>query len=168
MSKRQHIKDMFARVWKVAVVFLNPNSWFFKKKLKNVQNRPARFVIRNYCIGTGSITGILEKLKWRSLKKRRGDSTSVIQRSKSCSQHSKRWPYPPIRRCKNHHSLTHIRPPLQEMTFTRANFPLKLLEIGIRFQIRSLPLLKVRQMVWRGSPLCWEQGTISHIIGPGE
>ena len=36
---------------------------------------------------------------------------------------------------------------------------LKQSEIGMPFQIRSLPLLKDQRMVWLGLPLSWEQGT---------
>ena len=63
-AKRQHIKNLFARfgscVW-------DPRVWSFKKKLKKkVQNRAARFVNSIYCFETGSMTGILEKLRWDS------------------------------------------------------------------------------------------------------
>ena len=37
-----------------------------------------RFVIGNYNFETGSMTGILEHLKWQSLKKRRGDSRLIL------------------------------------------------------------------------------------------
>ena len=36
-----------------------------------MSNRAARFVTRNYTFEEGSMTGILEQLKWQSLKKRR-------------------------------------------------------------------------------------------------
>ena len=53
--------------------------------------------------------------------------------------------------------ITHwlFRPPLQELTFTRAHSSLKQSEIGMPFQI----LLKVQRMVWLGLPLWWELGT---------
>ena len=43
-------------------------------ELENVQNRAARFVTGNYKYETESMTGILEHLKWETLKKRRGNS----------------------------------------------------------------------------------------------
>ena len=43
-----------------------------------VQNRADRFVTSHYCFETGSLTGILEKLKWESLKKRRRDSRLIL------------------------------------------------------------------------------------------
>ena len=44
-------------------------------ELQKVQKRAARFVTGNYTYETGSMTGILEQLKWESLKKRRKGST---------------------------------------------------------------------------------------------
>ena len=58
----------------LAVVFGIPRVWSFKKKLKKVQNGAARFVTSNYCFETGSMTGILEKIRWESLKKMERDS----------------------------------------------------------------------------------------------
>ena len=37
--------------------------------LENVQKRAVRFVTGNYSYETGSMTGILDQLKWESLKK---------------------------------------------------------------------------------------------------
>ena len=47
-------------------------------ELEKDQNRAARFVTGNYNFETGSMTGILEHLKWESLKKRRRDSRLVL------------------------------------------------------------------------------------------
>ena len=49
-----------------------------QQEIKTVQNRTARFVTSNYCFETGSMTGILAKLKWESLKKRRRDSRLIL------------------------------------------------------------------------------------------
>ena len=53
------------------------------EELEKVQNRAARFVMGNYVFETGSMTGILDQLKWESLKKRRKDGKTyiAIQRS---------------------------------------------------------------------------------------
>ena len=45
---------------------------------------------------------------------------------------------------------------LIKATFTRAHFSLKQSEIGMPFQIRSLPLLKEQRLAWLGLPLWWE------------
>ena len=39
--------------------------------LEKVRKRAARFATRNYTYEKGSMTGILRKLKWESLQKRR-------------------------------------------------------------------------------------------------
>ena len=49
-----------------------------QEELEKVQKRAARFVTGNYIYETGSMTGILEQLKWESLKKRRRDTCSRI------------------------------------------------------------------------------------------
>ena len=47
-------------------------------EIEKVQNRAARFVTRNYSFEEGSMTGILEQLKWESLKKRRMDNRLIL------------------------------------------------------------------------------------------
>ena len=46
-------------------------------ELEKVQKRAARFVTRNYSYETGSMTGILEELKWETLQKRRKDNNQI-------------------------------------------------------------------------------------------
>ena len=51
-------------------------------ELEKVQNRAARCVTRNNTREEGSMTGIIEQLKWESLKKRWKNTTHIaIQRS---------------------------------------------------------------------------------------
>ena len=45
----------------------SPFTQGLQDELEKVQNRAARFVTRNYTREQGSMTGILEKLKWESL-----------------------------------------------------------------------------------------------------
>ena len=52
----------------------DPQSILLQDHLEKVQKRAARFVTGNYTYETWSMTGILEQLKWESLKKRRKDS----------------------------------------------------------------------------------------------
>ena len=56
----------------------DPYSQGLQEELKKVQNRAARFVTRNYTREAGSMTGILEQLKWESLKKRRKDNRLIL------------------------------------------------------------------------------------------
>ena len=49
----------------------DPHCNVLNDELENVQKRAARFVTRNYSYETGSMTGLLEELKWETLQKRR-------------------------------------------------------------------------------------------------
>ena len=53
-------------------------SVLLQEELEKVQKRAARLVNGNYMYETGSMTGILEQLKWESLKKRRRDSRIIM------------------------------------------------------------------------------------------
>ena len=46
--------------------------------MEKVENRAASFVTRNYTFEEGSMSGILEQLKWESLKKRRADNRLIL------------------------------------------------------------------------------------------
>ena len=56
----------------------DPYTQGLQEELEKVQKRAARFVTRNYTREEGSMTGILEQLKWESLKKRRKDNRPHI------------------------------------------------------------------------------------------
>ena len=47
----------------------DPSSILIQAELEKVQKRAAGFETGNYMYETGSMTGILEQLKWESLKK---------------------------------------------------------------------------------------------------
>ena len=48
----------------------DPSSILLQEELEKVQKRAARLVTGNYIYETGSMTSILEQLKWESLKKK--------------------------------------------------------------------------------------------------
>ena len=56
----------------------DPSGVGLQNELEKVQNRTGRFVTGNYNFETGSMTGILEHLKWESLKKLRRDSRLIL------------------------------------------------------------------------------------------
>ena len=56
----------------------DPQGVVLQEELQSVQKRIARFVTGNYNIETGSLTGILGKLKWEPLKKRRKDIRHIV------------------------------------------------------------------------------------------
>ena len=55
-----------------------PSSILLQEELEKVKKRAARFVSGNYIYETGSMAGILEQLKWESLKKGRRDSRIIM------------------------------------------------------------------------------------------
>ena len=136
----------------MAVVFLIPKAWFFNKKSKSSEQG---WLLGLSCFETGSMTGILEKLKRESLsKKRRRDSRLILlcKGLKNVISIPTDALIPSNMRSRNHHSLT-FRPPLQELTFTRVHSSLKQSEIGMPFPIRLLHLLKEQRMLWLDLPL---------------
>ena len=56
----------------------DPHTDKLQEELKKVQNRAAMFVTRTYVYETGSMTGILGQLKWKSLKKKRKDNRLIL------------------------------------------------------------------------------------------
>ena len=99
------------------------------------------------------MTGIVEQLKWESLKEKRRDSRIIMlyKGLKGAAIIPTNDLVPPIRHVRNHHSSA-FQTPLLILTFTSAvssrrllavSSP-RLLEIGIHLQILSFWLLKVQ------------------------
>ena len=90
----------------------DPSSILLQEGLEKVQKRAAGFVTGNYIYETGSMTGILEQLKWESLKKRRRDSRIIMLYSglKGAASIQMNVLVPPIRHVRNHHSLAFQTP----------------------------------------------------------
>ena len=67
----------------------------------------ARIVTGNYIYETGNITGIIEQLKWESLKKRRRDSRIIVlyKGLKGAASIPTNDLVRPIRHVRKHHSL---------------------------------------------------------------
>ena len=119
-----------------------------QEELEKVQKMAARFVTGNYIYETGSMTGILEQLKWESLKKGRRDSRIII--------FTKVWRVQPVylRMTLSPQlgmseiiTLWHFKPHLLVLTFSSAVSSPKLLEIRIHLQILSFRLLKVQKIM---------------------
>ena len=94
--------------------------------LEKVQKRAARFVTRNYTYEKGSMTGILKKLKWESLQKRRKDNR-IILLCKGLKGRAKiptdRDLIPKNRRCRNQHSLAFQIPSASTNAYLHSFFP---------------------------------------------
>ena len=96
---------------------------YFLNALDKVQKRAARFVTGNYIYETGSMTGILEQLKWESLKTRRKDSTLIMlyKGLKDASSIPTNDLVPPIRYTRNHHFLE-FQTPLAGKDIDKSSF----------------------------------------------
>ena len=90
----------------------DPQSILLQDELEKVQKRAARFITGNYINETGSMTGILEQLKWELLKKRRKDSRlkMLYKGLKGAASIPTNDLVPPIRRTRNYHSLAFQTP----------------------------------------------------------
>ena len=78
MLKESAYKALVCPVLEYGSSVWDPSSILLQEELEKVQKRAARCVTGNYIYETGSMTGILEQLKWESLKKRQKDSRISI------------------------------------------------------------------------------------------
>ena len=94
-------------------------------ELENVQKRAARFVTRNYSYETGSMTGILEELKWETLQKRRKDNRLILlyKGLKGKARIPTDDLIPKNRRCRNQHSLVFQIPSTSIDAYKKSFFP---------------------------------------------
>ena len=118
---RAHIKSHIGPLW---VPYLLLTGWciqsrrmvvqcgtlkvyFFKMNLKSSRKKAARFVTGNKTYETGSRTGILEQLKWESLKNRRKDSRLIMLNKglKGAASIPTNGLVPPNRRTRIHQPL---------------------------------------------------------------
>ena len=92
-----------------------------------MQKRAARFVTGNYSYETGSMTGILEELKWETLQKRRKDNTCRLIFLYKGLKGKARIPtddlIPKNRRCRNQHSLVFQIPTASKDAYLKSFFP---------------------------------------------
>ena len=93
-------------------------------ELENVQKRKARFLKRNYSRETGSMTGILEELKWETLKKQRQDNRLILlyKGLKSKARIPTVDLIPKNRRCRNQHSMAFQILSASEDTYKKSFF----------------------------------------------
>ena len=102
----------------------DPSGVGFQNELEKVQNRAARFVTGNYNFETGSIAGILELLKWESLKKRRRDSRIILlyKGMKGKASIPTDDLIPMVRRCRNDHFMAY-QVPIANTYIYKCSFP---------------------------------------------
>ena len=103
----------------------DPYTQGIQNELEKVQNRAARFVTRNYNREEGSMTGILEQLKWESLKKRRKKNRLILLYNglKGKARIPTGDIIPKTRRCRNQHSIAFQRPSASVEAYKSSFFP---------------------------------------------
>ena len=108
-GKEAAYKGLVRPVLKYSGSVWDPSGVGLQNELEKVQNRAARFVTGNYNFETGSVTGILEHLKWESLKQRRRDSRLILLYKvlKGKSNIPTDDLLPLVRRCRNDHSMAY-------------------------------------------------------------
>ena len=84
-----------------------------------MQKPAARFVMRNYSYETGSMTGILEELKWETLQKSRKDNRLILM-YKGLKGKAR---IPKNRRCRNQHSMVFQIPSASKDSYKKSFFP---------------------------------------------
>ena len=91
-----------------------------------MQKRAARFVTRNYSYETGSMTGILEELKWETLFKKMRKDNRLILMYKGLKGKA-RIPtddlIPKNIRCRNQHSIVFQIPSASKDSYKKSFFP---------------------------------------------
>ena len=76
--KEAAYKGMVRPILEYGSSIVDPHPDKLREESEKVQNRATRFVTRNYVYETWSMTGILGKLKWESLKKRRKGNRLIL------------------------------------------------------------------------------------------
>ena len=123
--KEAAYKSMVRPILEYGSTAWDPHCNGLNDEFKNVQKRAATFVTRNYSYETGSMTGILEELKWETLQKRRKDNRLILLyiglKGKA------RIPTDDLipkknRRCRNQHSFFQIHNASTD-TYKKSFFP---------------------------------------------
>ena len=90
-----------------------------------MQKRAARFVTRNYSYETGSMTGILEELKWEPPQKRRKDNRLILMNKglKGKARLATDDLIPKNRLYRNQHSMVFQIPSASKESYKKSFFP---------------------------------------------
>ena len=123
--KEAAYKSMVRPILEYESTVWDPHCNGLNDELENVQKLAARFVTRNYSYETGSMTGILEELKWETFQKRRKDNRLVLlyKGLKGKARIPTDDLIPKNRRCRNQHSSVFQIPTASKDAYKKSFFP---------------------------------------------
>ena len=125
MLKESAYKGLVRPVLEYGSSVWNPSGILLQEELEKVMKMAARFVTGNYVYETGSMTGILEQLKWESLKKGRRDSRIIMlyKGLKGAASIPMNDIVPTNRLVRRHHSLAFQTPFANADIYKSSFFP---------------------------------------------
>ena len=163
-------KKQLIKVWCDQSLSMEAQCWALvemavKDELENVQKCAARFVTINYSYETGSITGILDDLKWETPQKRRKDNRLILlyKGLKGKARILTDDLIPKNRRCRNQHSIVFQIPSASKDAYKKSIFPQT-----IRDLILSSHRLNCWMIAYLNSLPLWELETNLPRLSPDE
>ena len=166
--KEAAYKTLVRPILEYGSTVLDPIVMVFRNdELENVQKRAARFVTGNYSYETGSMTGILEELKWETLQKRRNDNRLILMYKGLKPEPlqmtlSQRTGVAEINTQWSFRFPLLIRIPIRKASFHKQS------GTGMPSLIHSSPLLNCRTIAYLNSLPLLELGTNHSRPSPGE
>ena len=144
--KEAAYKSLVRPILKYGSSVWDPHCNGLNGELENVQKRAARFVTRNYSRETGSMTSILEDLKWETLQKRWKDTRLILlyKGLKGKARNSTVDLIPQNRRCRNQNSMAFQIPSASKDTYKKSVFPQTIRDWNPGTGMTSSPLLNCR------------------------
>ena len=124
--KEAAFKSLVRPILNYGSSFWDPHCNGRNGELENVKKRAARFVTRKYSRETGSMTVILEELKWEALQKRRKDNWLILlyKGLKGKARIPTFDRIPKNRRCRNQHSMAFQIPSASKDVYKSSFFPI--------------------------------------------